>query len=72
VSGLAFLAMAAALAVVGWWGRRYAPALAGFHYDEQHRRKNVRVIRRGGVVCWVLAAAFTGFAGLSLVTALVS
>ncbi|GAB3385587.1 hypothetical protein [Amycolatopsis echigonensis] len=72
MSALVFLAMAAVLGAVGWWGRRHAPALAGFHYDEQHRRKNARVIRRGGAVCWVMAALFTAFAVLTFVTSLLS
>lgn len=59
---LVFLLLAAALVFVGVWARRDAPALISSYLDERARTKRQRVIRRGGMVCLMLAGVFAAFA----------
>lgn len=57
------LALGAALALIGWWGRRNAPALARAGPGHEQR---ATVLRRGALACQVVALLFvlTAFASL--------
>lgn len=47
------------LLALGWWGRRGADRLGLVPgVPEQHRRRRVAVIRRGGTTCVLVAVTF--------------
>lgn len=60
-TAIPMLALAVALVLLGRWGRRHADRLvpAGLSADERARR--ARVLRRGAVVSYVVAAVFVAF-----------
>ncbi|HVV08327.1 hypothetical protein [Amycolatopsis sp.] len=58
------LALGIALALIGWWGRRNAPALARAGPGHQHR---TTVLRRGALACQVVALLFVLTAVPSLI-----
>lgn len=63
---LAFLTLAAALVFIGIWAHRDAPALVSLHLETRARAKRERVIRRGAMACYGVAAAFAAFAASDL------
>lgn len=66
MNSLAFLFLAAALIPVGLWARRNAVSLVSPHLDAQAPGKRQRVIRRGGLACFAVAAGFVTFAIVEL------
>ncbi|MEU0466082.1 MULTISPECIES: hypothetical protein [Amycolatopsis] len=52
---VAQLVLALTLGLIGWWGRRNAPALARQGANRDHR---IAVLRRGALACQVVALLF--------------
>lgn len=58
----AFVMLAVALVPIGLWARRTAVTQVSGYLDADARAKRVRVLRRGGLACWVVAGLFVAFA----------
>lgn len=56
------LVLAGALFALGQWGRRCAEFLVPRHFSASEREHRLRVLRRGGVTCQVIGAAFLALA----------
>lgn len=58
--------LAAALYLVGKWGRDNAAELVPRVYSREGQRHKAKVLRRGGISCQVFAAMLLAFALLTL------
>lgn len=63
----ALLLCAAALAALGHWGRAHGESLAPAYLEEDDRARRAAVVRRGGLACYLGAAAMAAVAVLAVV-----
>lgn len=61
------LVCAAALATLGYWGRRNGESLAPTYLGVEDRARRAAVVRRGGAACYLGAAAMAVVAFLAVV-----
>ena len=62
----ALLLCAAVLAVLGHWGRAHGASLAPAYLAEDDRERRAAVVRRGGLACYLGAAAMAAVAVLAV------
>jgi hypothetical protein len=67
VHAVILIAIAAAVACLGRWGRANAMVLVPDHLEVFDRERRIRSLERGAVACYAAAAVLLGAAVLALV-----